>query len=406
MSPRHSSRNSRHHRRGASSLGLSAAMDRSSQASLSTRGTSVLSTKPSDFPRPPTRSTFTMSQSVPTLSITDADRHKSIRVVTRSDSIADNRSVAEKRQSFIRNRASTSLQSPLFAHGSRASSNTRPDGTESAAASTIGSKRRARRGRSKLTSYSESSSLEPQRESRRLSARVRSAFAPSYPRAITQSSLGADDEGAAEDRELSSDFSTTDSAITEEEWKLQLALPKHQRSWVLPGEASPTPPPAPPTSRQPSSKHGTPSSKDDGPTQNWKGRMKERSSSPLATAIAVPVAERGSLSAAGRASIARRSRLSDPTSLVSQDSVSRAKMERPRLVHTNSKRPVSVEEVKRLSSLKTETGTETDTQAGSEMWEDIEHGTELEGSGLIPRTAAGESRANTQTSNVSGPAFL
>ena len=117
LMPRHSSRHSRNHRRGASSLGLSAAMDRSSQASLSTRGTSVLSTRPSDFPRPPTRST--LSRSIPELYLTEAEKHKSIRLVSRSDSIADNRSMEEKRKSFIRNRASTSLSSPLFARGSR-----------------------------------------------------------------------------------------------------------------------------------------------------------------------------------------------------------------------------------------------------------------------------------------------
>lgn len=399
------SQHSSRYRRGASSLGLSAAMACSSQASLSTRGTSVLSTRPSDFPRPPTRSTFTKSKSIPTLSISEADKHRSIRLVSRSDSITDSRSIEEKRKSFIRNRASTSLQSPFLAHGSRAPSSAKQNGRASAAASSAGSLRLSRRRKSMLASYSESSSLEPRgHDPRRFSSRVRSAFAPNFPRAITRSSLGADDEGAADD---SSGFYTTSSSVSGEDLAAELALPRHQRSWVLPGEASPTPPPAPPTSRQPSSvRHRLISAETGGPRQKWKERLKERSSSPLSTAVAVPVKDRGdSLPAHRKDSLTQRSRLSEPMDLVSNDSVSRARMERPRLVHTNSKRPVSVEEVKRLSSLKAETGTETDTQAGSGMWEDVEHDTELEGGGLMPK-AFGESKASTQRSNMSGPVFL
>ena len=403
--PRHSSRRS--HRRGKSSLGLAAVADRSSQASITTRGTSVLSTRPSDFPRPPTRSAGTKSRSVPILSVTDAGQRQSIRLVGRSDSIADNRSVQDKRQSFIRNRASTSIQSPLFAHGSRAPSSTRQTGAESTAASSSGSARQSRRGKSTLTSYSESSSLEPQRESRRLSARVRSAFAPSYPRAITQSSLGADDEGAANDGDSDSGFETVTESISEEDWRAQMTLPRSQRPFVLPGEASPTPPPGPPTSRQPSSaRHSASSVQKGAPWQKWKERSRERSSSPLSTAVAVTAADRSSLAASGNASLARRSRLSEPIDLVSKDSVSRAKMERPRLVHTFSGRPVSVEEVKRLSSLRAETGTETDTQAGSER--EAEGERETEGVGLMPRANSEplEGRVVTQGSNMSGPVFL
>lgn len=407
MLPRHSSRQSRTHRRGASSLGLSAAMDRSSQASMSTRGTSVLSTRPSNFPRPPTRSTFATSRSIPTLSITEADRRKSIRLVGRSDSLNDSRSIEDKRKSFIRNRASTSLQSPLFSHGSRALSGANQDGATSSTAGV----RLSRGGRKTLTSYSQSSSLDPQgRDSRRLSARVRSAFAPNFPRAITRSTLGADDEGAGADRDSSSGWTT--SSMSDEDLRAEMAmaaemaLPRNKRSWVRPGEASPTPPPVPPTSRQPSSARNiTPSGDSGAPRQRWRERMKERSSSPLSTAVAVPVEHHDSVSAQDKSTQVRRSRLSEPYDLVSNDSVSRARLERPRLVHTNSKRPVSVEEVKRLSSLKAETGTETDTQAGSEMWEDVDHDTELDGSGLMPKALTG-SKSNTQRSNMSGPAFL
>ncbi|KAK3111420.1 polarity establishment/cellular polarization, partial [Teratosphaeriaceae sp. CCFEE 6253] len=379
--PRHSSR--RTHQKGKSSLGFTAAADRSSQVSISTRGTSLLSTRPSDFPRPPTRSTGMTSRSVPILSITDTDQRRSIRLVGRSDSIADHRSVQEKRQSFIRNRASTSIQSPLFSHGSRAPSSTRQNGTESVAASSSASARRSRRGKSALTSYSESSSPEPQRESRRLSARVRSAFAPSYPRAITQSTLGAEEKAAADYGEDDEDsgFETVSESLSEEDWRAQLTLPRSQRPFVLPGEASPTPPPGPPTSRQTSSTRRIASSSQKGtPRQAWKERASERSSSPLATAVAVLAADRRSLAASGNASLARRSKLSEPIDLVSKDSVTRARMERPKLLHTSSGRPVSVEKVKRLSSLQAE----TDAQTGGETWGD----TTIEGSGLMPSGGA------------------
>ncbi|KAK3670484.1 polarity establishment/cellular polarization [Recurvomyces mirabilis] len=384
--PRHSSRRSRH-RRGASSLGLSAAMDRSSQASFSTRGTSLLSTVPSDFPHPPSRSTYTLSRSYP------------------SDSTADNRSVNEKRRSFIRNRASTSIQSPLFAHGSRASSNVRGDGNGSKATSSVGSTHKSRRGKNMLTDYSASSSLEPHRESKRLSARVRSAFAPDFPRAVTQSSLGADDEDVLNDRDSSSGFETVSSPDSEEDLASQLARPRHQRSWVLPGEASPTPPPAPPTSRQVSSGCRSVSSAGSGlMRQKWKDRIKERSSSPLSAVAAAPAAKpvRRERKTSQKD---RKNTLSEPVSLVSNDSLSRAKLARPKLVHTTSSRPVSVEQVKRLSSFKAETDTGAGAQAVDVTEAEVEHATDLEASVLL-LVADGYGKSGTQRSNASGPAFL
>ncbi|KAK5110712.1 hypothetical protein LTR62_005589 [Meristemomyces frigidus] len=381
---RHSSRRSRHGG-GLSSIGLSAAMDRSSQGSLSTRGTSLLSTRPTDFPRPPTRSSYTLSRSLPTLALHDTDRHKSIRLVVRSDSIADNRSVHEKRRSFIRNRASTSLQSPLFAHGSRASSDTRQEGNESKAASSVGSMRRSRRGHSMMPTYSESSSLEPQRQSKRLSQRVRSVFAANYPRAITQSSLGADDEGVGNDQESGSGFETISSSPVDD-FVADLAKPRHQRSWVLPNEASPTPPPAPPASRQPSS-----------------ARRSSLSSSPLPTTVIAPsTAESTRPSTFKFSHKNRRSILSEPLSLVSNDSLSKAKkLQRPKLVHTASSRPVSVEQVKRLSSMEAE----VDTGAGAQLVGGYGgRGGDHDRGGLgLEVGVGGESRVATQTSVASGP---
>lgn len=396
MLPRPSSHGARSHRRAGSSIGRSAATDRSSAASFSTRGTSVLSTKTSDFPRPPTRSTFGGSRSIPKSSMTEAERRRSIRVVDRSDSIADDRSLQEKRQSFIRNRASASFASPLFAHGARVISGTRQNGRTSLNGLSVVDHRRSQRGNSQLTTYSESSSLEPPpRDPRRLSARVRSAFAPNFPRAITKSTLGADNDGAVNGD--TSSFYTTSSSISEKDYTAEMALPRNERSWVLPGEASPTPPPGPPTSRQGSgAKKSTAPNRAYKPRQKWQERLREHSSSPLSTALAVPLADRRSLSASARVSQARRSKISEPMSLVSNDSLSRTKPERPRLVHANSRRPVSIEKVQRLSSFKAETD---DARPGSEMFEALEE------AGLMPPSVA-DGKETSQKSNFSGPAFL
>ena len=388
-----SAKRAKGHRKAMSSPVFSTVQHRNSVASLSTKGTSVLSTKPSDFPRPPARSTFMGIRSVPKHALTEAEKRRSIRLVERSDSNPDNRSTEEKRRSFIRNRASTSLASPLFAHGSRTSSNTRVNGQALGNGSLAGSHTRSKRGKSQVTTYSESSSLEPSlRDSRRFSARIRSAFGPNFPRAITRSTLAG-----VEQDDSSSNYCTTSSSISEAEMMAEMALPRHQRSWVYPGEASPTPPPAPPGTRQPSSMpRRTPSSEAAEPRQKWRDRLREHSSSPLSTAVAVPVAERDSLSASAKVSQARRSRLSEPLSLVSNDSLSRPKLERPRLIRTNSKRPVSVEKCQRLSSLRAEA---EDTRPGSEMWEAMEE------AGMMPPNSS-DGKKGTQRSDRSGPAFL
>ncbi|RMZ30192.1 hypothetical protein D0859_05708 [Hortaea werneckii] len=418
LMPRHSSKNSRSHKRGASSFGFTAAMDRSSQTSLSTRGTSLLSTKASNFPRPPTLTTLPMSTSMSKSMPEDDEKHKSVRLVGRSDSVADQRSMKDKHESFIKsfitNRASTKLQSPLFAHGSRALSS-KQCGHTSNAPSSAGSVRQSRGSKDMLASYSASSSLEPQRTqgrgSKRLSQRLRSTFAPGFPKTVTCSTLGADDERAAD---TSGDWTTDESSS--EDLQTQLALPRHKRNFVLPGEASPTPPPASIASRRASGARTTSGSPSSMEALRHKRRQRlghgQRSSSPLATAVAVPIPDRNPLRIQGKtppgSAVSKKSRLSEPLSLVSTDSITRARAERPRLVHTNSKRPVSVEKVQRLSSLKAEAGTETDTQAGSEKWEDIDTGegaTDVEGAGLVPK-APSASKVSTARSDVSGPAFL
>lgn len=411
LMPRHSSRMSRNHRRRHSSHGLSATLDRSSQASLSTRGTSVLSARASDFPRPPTRPGMTSSRSIPVVPLTDADKRKSIRLLGRTDTIVDRRSLHDRRQSYIRNRASSTWQSPLFAHGSRASSDPREPGMDSVTASSAGNMRFSRSGRAMLPTYSESSSLGPQgRASRTLSARLRSSFAPNFPRAVTRSSLGADDEGAADQDDSS--WTTTSSSsesdlISPSDAALMndLALPRHKRGWVIPGECSPTPPPAPPTSRQASSvRSGAHFSASGGSRQRSRGQV--TSLSPLSTAVMVPVVDNGSYPRHEPAANMTRSRISEPISLVSNDSVSRAhKMERPRLVHTNSKRPVSVDEVARMSSMKVLPSIEPHSLAGSERQASLTHDADVEGSGLMPESGDRETQGS-RMSAMSGPVFL
>jgi len=408
--PRHSSRRANRKKKRASSQGLSSTMERSSCASLSTRGTSVLSTRPSDFPRPPTRSTFT--RSIPNTSVGETGNRKSIRMVARSDSMADGRSMQEKRQSFIRKRASTSLQSPLFSHGSRASLGNRANGYSSVAdIDTLAgpSPRRSKRIRSCLTSYTESSSLEPSRSSNRFSQRIRSTFAPNFPRAVTRSTLVTDDGGIEED---SDDYETVSELSEDSDEARELAaefvLPRNQRNWVLPNEASPTPPPAPPTSRQASSyRASTPGSEFSAAGLRWRERQK-RASSPLATSSLSRTQKR--VLSAGKPVHAQHSRLNEPMALVSNDSLSKAKSERPRLVQTNSDRPVSVDKVQRLSSLKAETAgyldPEADAEAGGEI-DDLDRlGQEVEGSGLTIDCTPGVDSVRTGKSAFSGLAFI
>jgi hypothetical protein len=355
-------------RRKVRSLGLEATLERSSCVSLETEATSVLNMQPSDFPRPPTHSSFGGSRSA----LAATDKRKSVRLVARSDSINDERSLEEKRQSFIRKRASTTLSSPLWSaslgvhRGNGHGSSTDID------AYSAPTSRRSKRIKSQLTSYSESSSIQPTRSSNRLSQRICSTFAPNFPRAITKSTLADND-----DWETSSESSSSAAADLDAEMELadEMALPRHERSWVLPNEASPTPPPtAPPSHRQPSShRASTPSSALSGRRPKPWTTTSSRSISPLASQALDNASTRASLSASAKASRARRSRLSEPMALTSTDSLSKVKTktesgDRPRLAHTRSGRPVSVEDVQRLSSLRAErVEEEEDVGAGAVM---------------------------------------
>jgi axial budding pattern protein 2 len=346
-------------------------MERSSCGSLATEATSVLNMRPSDFPRPPTQTSMAGSRFM----LAGTEKRKSLRMVARSDSINDDRSLEEKRISFIKKRASTTLSSPLFSaslgphrrngHGST----TDVDGTSPAPS------RRSKRIKSQLTSYSESSSIQPTRSSNRLSQRIRSTFAPNFPRVITRSTLAPDDDGDSDKWETSSESSSSIDLHAEMELADEMALPRHERSWVLPNEASPTPPPtAPPSNRRPSiHRASTPNSNTSvRRTKPWT-TTSSRSISPLA-AQALDNAS-ASLSASAKISKLCRSRLSEPMALTSKDSLSKVNAktksaDRPRLVHRRSGRPVSVEDVQRLSSLRAERVEEEEEVGAGALLED------------------------------------
>lgn len=379
--------------------------------SVSTRGTSVLSAKASEFPMPPI-SMHSNSMSGPSLSIYEADpKRKSIRLVERSDSIVDNRPLQDKRESFIRARASQNWsQSPLFAHGSRAGSKqTVGSSSRSGNGSLSGSVRRSRRSKNgksinTLATYPESSSLEPQvlksprtsktRESKRLSARIRSAFPKNFPRVISRTTLDEDTEVGLERDESSNSWDT----IGSDDWVRDLSKPRNERSWVLPDEASPTPPPASMAEKRRSqSRNSKPS------VQDWRRKLREESSSPLSS-VQLAAAQKASPSGIQQNSQTKKNRLSEPMGLVSVDSLSKT---RTRISQTNSQRPVSVEEVQRLSSMKAEQ--DAATIAGSERWNDGDSEDELKGAGLTSRPPSAGKMQGTQTSarsDLSGPAFL
>jgi hypothetical protein len=423
-------------RRKASSMGFESTMDRSSYGgSVTTRGTSMLSTRPSDFPRPPTQESFVESR---TFLVGADNKRKSVRLVPRSDSASNNdrtiddsandeRSMQEKRQSFIRKRASTTLSSPLWSatigtHRGNGQSSTSDIDVVSGANS-----RKSQRIKSQLTSYSESSSVQPSRSSNRISRRFRSSFAPNFPRAITRSTLAAEDDNednwTTSSESSSSDDDDRRDEGAEMELAVEMALPRHERSWVLPNEASPTPPP--PSNPLPSSyrrqrppihRASTPNSaiRKSKPwnTTTTSTATSSRSISPLAMqALDSDFHSRSNSGVSSPVkfprSRLRRSRLSEPMALTSADSLSRVKAHYktkpkdiesenendndvdstmdsdhtksgPRLAFTRTSRPISVDEdARRMISLRAERVLEEDGEMeadvrGGAVREDVE----------------------------------
>ncbi|KAF2220102.1 hypothetical protein BDZ85DRAFT_303297 [Elsinoe ampelina] len=146
---------------------------------------------------------------------------------TSHHSTLDHRPLAERRQSFIRHRASSGRPSLLFTTASRDAE--APTGTS------------ARPRPPARKTRSASSELQPPaRNPRRLemdqTPRVLSVGQPHIPGAVTPDG--------------SSQYSTTSEEIGSEEeeleavWVREAALPRGMRNWVVPGEGSPTPPPS------------------------------------------------------------------------------------------------------------------------------------------------------------------
>lgn len=214
---------------------LSAIRDRSSGTSQNTHGTSLLSPRISEFPDPPSPSKR-HRQSY--LSNRRLDNRRSIRLVSRSDSsVIDDRPLAEKRQSFIRNRASSDIMSaPLFA-SSRRSDNVRGD--DALSPSAVGSVN----GRYRQTSGVSALDIPPRNFSRILSGTNSYANSVSRQGTVLRRQLSSPSRTIAENASERS-FSSASYTEANAELAAQLALPRYRRDWVLPGEASPTPPPS------------------------------------------------------------------------------------------------------------------------------------------------------------------
>ncbi|KEQ75330.1 hypothetical protein M436DRAFT_70840 [Aureobasidium namibiae CBS 147.97] len=254
----------RPNRKSRLSSTFSMTRDRSSRGSLNTYGTSILSTKP-DYPA--SNSNRNSATIGPVLvpdgekrrSLTESQKRRSIRIVSQTESVVDRRPLAEKRQSFIRNRASSSVMSPVLFASSRRSSNM-------GLYSNLGSIKGSPSIRRQTTS---SSLLEPPARNPRRLVSGPHIFPPGLPRAITPSpsrspernsqlraannnsptlppANTADNWTTTTDTSssLSRDNSDAKAAAQYAEYALEMELPRHQRTWVRPGEASPTPPPS------------------------------------------------------------------------------------------------------------------------------------------------------------------
>lgn len=324
----------------------------------------------------------------------------------RSDSVEDSRPIQQKRESFIRNRASTSLVSPLFSHGSRVPSEPRhgvhSSTSEAGSSSGIMSRARSSRFGGSRSTYSQSSSQAlSDRDSRNLEQKIRKTFAPNFPRVISRPDLEDEEYAIDEDHDenwedVTPSASARQSAADMQQLAAEMARPRHLRSWVLPGEASPTPPPGMSSARRvSSSRRSTPMSADPVAKMKWRERVtrSDRSSSPLAAIHADADADESDKPVIPSKSPKRRfSNINEPIGLVSKDSLSRVGLERPRLGETKTSRPVSVEKVYRLSSMKAE------TEAGADA-------EEVEGAGLSGPEGASQAQGTT-TSHVSGKAFI
>lgn len=276
--------------------------DRSSRGSLNTHGTSILSTRPSDYHdahshrNSATIGPVLLEDSDKRRSLTEAEKRRSIRIVSQTESVVDRRPLAEKRQSFIRNRASSGAMSPVLFAGYRRSSNM-------GLYSNLGSIKGSPSVRRQTTS---SSLLEPPARNPRRLVSGPHIFPPGLPRAITPSPVRSPDNRISQLRatnnnsptlpptntadnwtttdtnsSLSRDNSDAKAAAQYAEYAIEMELPRHQRSWVRPGEASPTPPP--------SSILRTTSNSREAARRKWAERLNRDSSGNLASRSPSPL---------------------------------------------------------------------------------------------------------------------
>ncbi|THX16186.1 hypothetical protein D6D13_01860 [Aureobasidium pullulans] len=304
------------------------------------------------------------------------EKRRSIRLVSRSESVVDRRPLAEKRQSFIRNRASSGVMSPVLFASSRRSSNM-------GLYSNLGSIKGSPSVRRQTTS---SSLLEPPARNPRRLVSGPHIFPPGLPRAITPSPVRATNNNSPTlppantadnwtttdtSSSLSRDNSDARAAAQYAEYAVEMELPRHQRTWVRPGEASPTPPP--------SSILRTASDSREAARRKWADRLNRNSSGNLASRSPSPL--RVTLSGVSASGIkGRKQRLKSKfdedkenrdedqlSKLVSNDSFSGARQMRGR------KSLVQVEAGNRISSSMAkveETGDKNKANTDDTEWED------------------------------------
>ncbi|THW61170.1 hypothetical protein D6D20_05253 [Aureobasidium pullulans] len=303
-------------------------------------------------------------------------KRRSIRLVSRSESVVDRRPLAEKRQSFIRNRASSGVMSPVLFASSRRSSNM-------GLYSNLGSIKGSPSVRRQTTS---SSLLEPPARNPRRLVSGPHIFPPGLPRAITPSPVRATNNNSPTlppantadnwtttdtSSSLSRDNSDARAAAQYAGYAVEMELPRHQRTWVRPGEASPTPPP--------SSILRTASNSREAARRKWADRLNRNSSGNLASRSPSPL--RVTLSGVSASGIkGRKQRLKSKfdedkenrdedqlSKLVSNDSFSGARQMRGR------KSLVQVEAGNRISSSMAkveETGDKNKANTDDTEWED------------------------------------
>ncbi|THZ74223.1 hypothetical protein D6C85_03593 [Aureobasidium pullulans] len=372
----------RPNRKSRLSSTFSITRDRSSRESFNTHGTSILSTKPSDYLDSNSNRNSSIMPAVLLTetenrrSLTEAEKRRSIRLVSRSESVVDRRPLAEKRQSFIRNRASSGVMSPVLFASSRRSSNM-------GLYSNLGSIKGSPSVRRQTTS---SSLLEPPARNPRRLVSGPHIFPPGLPRAITPSPVRATNNNSPTlppantadnwtttdtSSSLSRDNSDARAAAQYAGYAVEMELPRHQRTWVRPGEASPTPPP--------SSILRTASNSREAARRKWADRLNRNSSGNLASRSPSPL--RVTLSGVSASGIkGRKQRLKSKfdedkenrdedqlSKLVSNDSFSGARQMRGR------KSLVQVEAGNRISSSMAkveETGDKNKANTDDTEWED------------------------------------